>query len=176
MTYISMLRAINVGGKQVGMEKLKRLYESLDFKNVRSYIQSGNVLFESPNSDPLELGNKIEKEISKTFGFGVFVVIRTDKEIQKIIENNPLSKKDPTKLHVTFLRDLVTDYPSEEIRKAKDKAEEFVIRGKEVYLFCPNGYGITKLSNSYFEKKMKTVATTRNWRTVNMFLAMSVSD
>lgn len=171
-----MLRGVNVGGKKVEMEKLRRVYESLSLGNVRSYIQSGNVLFESSNSDAHLLVNRIEKEIAKAFGFDVSIIMRTDKEIRKIIENNPLSGKDPTKLHVTFLLEEPDDFPVEEVRRIKNKAEDFEIKGKEIYLFCPNGYGKTKLSNSFFEKKLKTVATTRNWRTVNTFLTMAASN
>jgi uncharacterized protein (DUF1697 family) len=175
-TYVSMLRGINVGGKKAGMEKLKHVYESMGFKNVRSYIQSGNVLFDSPSVDASQLRKDLEKGVEKAFGFQVSVIIRTDAEIKKVIANNPLVKNDPTKLHVTFLLDRPDSFPIEEIEAAKDRREDFALKGKEVYLYCPNGYGRTKLSNTFFERKLKTVATTRNWNTVNAFLAMSTAN
>jgi uncharacterized protein (DUF1697 family) len=176
VTYISMLRGVNVGGGKMEMEKLRRLYEVLGFKSVRSYIQSGNVLFECPGGkhDDSEISDTIEKQIKKAFDMDVPVLIRTDEEIRGIIRNNPFAKKDPTKLHVTFLRSApMQNPPIEEIRKVKDAKEEFAIMGKEVYLFLPNGYGTSKLSNTFFERKLKVAATTRNWRTVNAFVSIS---
>jgi uncharacterized protein (DUF1697 family) len=172
-TYISMLRGVNVGGKKMEMEKLRQIYESMGFKNVRSYIQSGNVLFEYSKMNDLALSQKIEKQILKAFGMEVPVLIRTDREIRSIIEKNPYSKKDPSKLHVTFLRsEPIQDPPLEEIKEVKDSAEEFAILGREVYLFLPKGYGTSKLTNTFFERKLNVSATTRNWRTVNTFVSM----
>src|SRR3989344_3570057 len=167
-TYISILRGINVGGqKKIKMEELKKLYESLGFKNVRTYIQSGNVIFECLDTNLAELIYQIEQKIKNSFGFDVIVLIKTKNEIQKLIKNNPFAKKDPSKLHVTFLSDIKTKPPTDEINNTKDKTEEFFISGREIYLFCPNGYGISKLSNNFFERKLNTSATTRNWKTVN---------
>ena len=173
-SYVSMLRAVNVGGRKVEMEKLRDLYASMGFKNVRSYIQSGNVLFEYPKSNRPGLSEKIEKQIKKTFGMDVSVLIRTDSELQRIVESSPFSKKDQSKLHVTFLRSEPSRDPEleEEINKAKNREEEFAIMGKEVYLFLPNGYGTSKLTNTFFERKLKVIATTRNWKTVNVFVSM----
>jgi uncharacterized protein (DUF1697 family) len=166
--YISMLRGINVGGqKKIKMNELALLYESRGFEKVQTYIQSGNVVFVSPERDSEKLSAKIEKEIKRRFGFDVAVLIRTAGEIQKIIKNNPFKGKDENYLHVTFLNGKPQEIPIEEIIKVKSGSEEFHIEGREIYLFCPNGYGNTKLSNNFFERKLKVAATTRNWRTVN---------
>jgi uncharacterized protein (DUF1697 family) len=173
-TYISMLRGINVSGqKKIKMDELKKLYESLDFKNVQTYLHSGNVIFECSDTNVAKLINKIERKIKNSFGFDVLVLIRTITEIQKLIENTPFVKKDTSKLHVTFLSDTPTKSPINEINKIKDKSEEFFISGKEIYLFCPKGYGRTKLSNNFFERKLKLSATTRNWKTVNKLLEIA---
>ncbi|MDA4114026.1 MAG: DUF1697 domain-containing protein [Thaumarchaeota archaeon] len=173
-TYISMLRGINVGGqKKVRMGELKGLYESLGFGKVRTYIQSGNVLFEYRDTDRSSLVRKIERGIDDRFGFEVPVVIRTKDELQRVIANSPFAGKDDTKVHVTFLSAEPTGLTAEEISGAKDEAEEFSISGNEIYLFCPNGYGVTKLSNAFLERKLKVSATTRNWRTVKTLLSMA---
>jgi uncharacterized protein (DUF1697 family) len=167
-----MLRGINVGGKKVEMEKLRSGYISLGLQNVRSYIQSGNVVFESSNHNIPELTSSIEKKIKSSWGFDVAVFIRNDNEIRRIVENNPFGKRDQSKLHVTFLRKEPQQFPFDEIGKVKTKSEDVSFSSKEIYLFCPNGYGNTKLSNAFFERKLKTLATTRNWNTVNTLLSM----
>jgi uncharacterized protein (DUF1697 family) len=170
-TYVSMLRGINVGRKKrIKMEDLKDLYRSLDFKDVRTYIQSGNVVFKYHDYPTLELREKIGKEIKDVFGFDVSVIIRTKDELQEIIENNPFQKEDIKQLHVTFLSDIPTQKTVKEIDQIKDESERFSISGKEIYLFLPHGYGRTRLSNDFFEKKLNVSATTRNWKTVNKLL------
>lgn len=173
-TYVSMLRGINVGGQKiVKMEQLKVLYESLGFTDVRTYVQSGNVLFEGSEPDSSNLSRKIKERIRKSFNLEVSVFIRTEDELRRLIEENPFEGKDAGKLHVTFLSERPATWPLDEISNAKEGGEEFLISGKEIFLFLPNGYGRTKLSNNFFEKKLKVNATTRNWRTVNSLLSMA---
>jgi uncharacterized protein (DUF1697 family) len=171
-----MIRGINVGGrKRVKMEELQRIYGSMGFQNVRTYVQSGNVVFESPESDSMEmLAREIEKKISTSFGFDeVVVLVRTTDDFRKLIQDTPFGGLDDGKIHVTFLSREPQSLPAEEIGRAKDRAEAYAICGKEIYLFCPNGYGRTKLSNNFFERKLKVRATTRNWKTINALLAMA---
>jgi uncharacterized protein (DUF1697 family) len=172
-TYISMLRGVNVGKNQMRMEELRLLYESLGFGDVRSYVQSGNVVFEHDDTDISKLRELIERSISKHFGFEAPVFVRTRDELRTVVENNPLTGKDETKLHVIFLSNAPANFPLDELARAKDKAEDFACSGAEVYLFCPNSYGQTKLSNAFFERKLGVAATTRNWRTVNALLSMA---
>lgn len=172
-TYISMLRGVNVGSNQIKMEELRVLYESLGFKDVRSYVQSGNVIFAHSDSNIPKITGRIEKRIRERFGFEAPVFIRTVKEIRAIVDKNPLASRDETKLHVTFLSAVPSRFPLEEIAKAKDGEEDLSFSGREVYLFCPNGYGRTRLSNAFLERKLKVSATTRNWRTVNALLSMA---
>jgi uncharacterized protein (DUF1697 family) len=172
--YVCMLRGVNVGGKKVEMKKLRHLFESIGLSKVRSYIQSGNVLFHSPNEKPEELQALLEKRIIKAFGFEVRVVIRSAKQIKATIKKNPFSEKDSNFLHVTFLQDNpVKDYSLEKLSKSKAGEEDFIVSDREVYVYCPNGYGRTKLNNTFFEKNLGVFATTRNWRTVNALASIS---
>jgi len=172
-TYVSMLREINVSGqKTVKMEELKKLYESLGLKDVQAYIQSGNVIFKSSEAGSILTG-RIEKKIREYFGFDVVVLLRTKDELQKLVNNNPFSKKSIDNLYVTFLSGYPALSPLEELNKAKAKSEEFFISGREICLFCPDGYGKTKLSNNFFERKLNVQATTRNWKTVNKLLELA---
>jgi uncharacterized protein (DUF1697 family) len=178
-TFISILRGINVSGqKKILMADLKVLYENLKFKDVRTYIQSGNVIFKSnePLSD-IEFEKKIEDQIFKKYDFHVPVIIRSEDEIRKIIAANPFLKEkniEQKKLHVTFLSNIPDKENVESIEKMDFSPDKFMISGKEVYLYVPNGYGETKISNTFFEKKLKVKATTRNWNTVNKLSELSV--
>jgi len=168
-TYLSILRGINVSGqKSIRMKYLKDLYENLGFEEVQTYVQSGNVVFRTPDLKPGELAVKISRQIEKEFGFGVPVLVMTREQLKKIIDNNPLSKdpqKDPAFLHVTFLSSEPAEVKMDRIEPKKSAGEEIVISGKVIYLYCPNGYGKTKLSNSFLESILKVTATTRNWKT-----------
>ena len=176
--YISILRGINLGGhNKILMSDLKLLYESLYFTQVVTYIQSGNVIFEAKdNEDPSELAQKIEHAIAEKYSFTVPVIIRTVEEWAKIVSNNPFLREegiDLEKLHVTFLSDLPSDVPLDKIKTFDYPPDKFVIMDKNVYLYCPIDYGHTKLSNSFFESKLKVKATTRNWKTLNKLLELS---
>jgi uncharacterized protein (DUF1697 family) len=174
--FISLLRGINVGGqKRIGMADLVQLCTSLGFDNVRIYLQSGNVLFESQDRDPGRLSAMISENISGKFGFPVKVITRTSDELRRIILANPLAKEglDADKFHVTFLSDSPTEeFPGSRM-KGEDGPDRYVIIGREIYLFCPNGYGRTKFSTSFFEKKLGVFATTRNWKTVTTLAEMA---
>jgi len=175
-TCISMLRGVNVGGhKRISMEQLKACYESLGFNGARTYVQSGNVVFEHETSDPSDIVDRIQGAIKRNLGLDVRVIIRTREEMLSVIKNSPFKGLDQSKVHVTFLSEKPSSFPLKEIDAVKGGAERFSVSGREVYLFCPNGYGKTKLSNQFLEKKTKVYATTRNWRTVNAlyFLANS---
>ncbi len=173
-----MLRGINVSGqKKVKMADLKSLYESLEFTNVKIYIQSGNVIFESSILDVEKLKQNIEQKIEKIFRFYVSVIIRSKEEFESIIKRNPLthhgSAEDDTKLLVTFLTDVPPESIANAIQQFVTKPEALEVRGKEIYLHCPNGYGRSKLSNSFLERKLGVTATTRNWKTVKKLYDLS---
>jgi uncharacterized protein (DUF1697 family) len=177
-TFISILRGINVSGqKKIRMADLTALYQEQNLRNVITYIQSGNVIFTTgENATPQTLSKKIELAIKKKYRFDVPVIIRTAQEIKKTIFANPFLKRsdvDKERLYVTFLEEHPEDHAVENIRSVDYTPEEFVIKNREIFLYCPNGYGNAKLSNNFFENKLKITATTRNWRTVNTLLAMA---
>jgi uncharacterized protein (DUF1697 family) len=175
-TYVAMLRGINVGsGKIVKMERLRVSFEALGFGGVRTYVQSGNVIFESEQKSATELSKKIEEKIQRDFGFTVPVLVKTSKEMVQIVSDNPLVKEkgiDHSKLHVTFLFDAPPKTAVEALEPLARGREQLRVLNREIYLYCPDGYGNTKLSNNAIEKKLSVVATTRNWRTVNALREM----
>jgi len=171
MKYVSVLRGINVSGqKKIKMTDLKSLYESLELQNVVTYIQSGNVIFDANSKDKSELKAKIERAIEEEYEFHVPVEIRTHREISDIINNNPLGpvdlQKDGTKVLVTFLSSQPMQDRISNLQHHVAAPEQLFVMGKEVYLYCPNGYGRSKLSNIFLEKKLGVGATTRNWKSV----------
>jgi len=180
MRYIALLRGINVSGqKKIKMVDLKNLFEAIGFKNVKTYIQSGNVIFDYKHSDIEKLANEIEKKISETFGFFVNTIIRTYEELRNIINNNPFVKElnvELDNLYVTFMLDIPDSSTVMLLDVKKEVDEKLSIISREIYLYCPNGYGKTKLNNVMVEKKLKTVATTRNWKTINNLLEISKQD
>ena len=176
-TYISLLRGINVNGqRKIQMKDLAELYALLGFEKIVTYVQSGNVVFSSKLNTISKLAQIIEKGIEDKFGYVVPVKVMEQNELQKIISGNPFLKVkgiDITKLHVTFLSSAPTKENLKKIISADDDNDKMVIAGKEIYLLCPNGYGRTKLTNSFFENKLKTKATTRNWKTVNALMELT---
>lgn len=176
-TYISILRGINVSGqKLIKMDALKKMYENLNFENIQTYVQSGNVIFSSKEKEPKKLERIISSKIETEFGFEVPVIVLNTKTLETIIENNPLAKnilKDISFLHVTFLADNPTQFDKESIIEKKQPEEEIEFTQNAVYLYCPNGYGKTKLNNNFLENKLKVKATTRNWKTTNELLKLA---
>ncbi|KAA9331755.1 DUF1697 domain-containing protein [Adhaeribacter soli] len=174
-TYTALLRGINVSGhKKIKMPDLKALFENLGFTNVRTYIQSGNVVFDSETSEDLE--SKISAKIREQFGFEVPVICRNKQEMEEVLRRNPyaeMAEFDPEKLYVTFLAEEPQPDKLEAIKAFTFEPEMYTILGREVYVYCFNGYGNTKLENLFFEKKLKVTCTTRNWRTVNKLVEMS---
>jgi uncharacterized protein (DUF1697 family) len=176
-TCIALLRGINVSGhKMIKMEELKKVLSELNFTNIRTYIQSGNIVFESEKSDPAYLEKQMGDKILSHFGFPVPVLIRSRAELDDIHKNNPFlgKRSEPIdKLHVTFFPEEPDQILWNKIEKNSFLPDEFIVSGREVYLLCPNGYGQTKLTNQFFENKLKLTATTRNWKTIQTLLQMS---
>ncbi len=173
VTYISMLRGVNVGrGKRIDMNDLKDLYRSLGFHNTTTYIQSGNIIFQSPELENSILENWIAKGIKEKYAFDLPVLVLTKNELENVITDNPMPEADKTNIYVTFLDENPCIKPDidgiiTEINNIKGVSEKIFISSCAVYLYCPFGYSKTRLSNNFLEKKLNTTATTRNWRTVN---------
>ena len=177
-TYIAILRGINVSGhKLIKMDALRKLFDGMGFKNTKTYIQSGNVVFQGKQVKGQDLEKKIASGILKEFGFEVPILVKEVGELEVVLKNNPFinkRKEDVTKLHVTFLSAEPEKANTDKIKDGNYATDEFIVIGKAIYLFCPNGYGNTKLSNTFFENKLKVTATTRNWKTINELVAMAV--
>lgn len=177
--YVAMLRGINVSGQKIiKMERLRESFALLGCSDVRTYIQSGNVVFTAAKTSTGNLVKKIAGKILADFELVVPVVVRTSEELDAVLKNNPLLKLpgvDESKLHVTFLSETAPKTAAEILKPLAAKSERFAVCGREIYLYCPDGYGDTKLSNSVIEKKLFAQATTRNWKTVNTLFAMAQS-
>lgn len=169
-TYIALLRGINVSGsKKIKMVELKALFEELKFKKVKTYIQSGNVIFQS-KKDRDKIIKTIFNGIKKKYGYEVTIVLKTPAELKKVIASNPYAKKaadDYKKLYITFLEEAPSKENFSTIKDFKSNNDEFVLKGTVIFVFCPDGYGTTKLHNNFFEKKLKIGATSRNWNSLN---------
>jgi uncharacterized protein (DUF1697 family) len=175
-TYISILRGINVSGHNlIKMKALQEMYVKLGFTNVKTYIQSGNVVFESERMHADKLSLVISEGIRHNFGFDVPVIVITNQLLKDVVANNMFIRdrgEDISKLHVTFLSEEPLKNLVETIEAEKYLPDEFHIIPQAVCLFCPNGYGNTKLSNAFFEKRLKVQATTRNWKTITELAKM----
>ena len=161
--YAAMLRGINLGSRnRVAMPALRELFEELGFTDVETYVQSGNVVF-SASSKPQ--GHAIAKRIAKDLDVTSPVLIRSATELAEIVQGVPFTG-DASAFHVTLLEDKPKAADVKAIDPEKFAPDEFKVVGKDVYLRCPKGYGVSKLSNAFWEKKLATVATTRNWKTI----------
>ncbi len=178
--YISLLRGINVSGRRmIRMEALRAMFESMGFGNVVSYLQSGNVVFNSKKQPTEKLSKAIAASIESDFGFDVPVITLDVEKLLRIIQGNPFandSSSDPAHWYVTFLADTPAPYDAGRIEEKKQTGEAIVFTDEAVYLYCPGGYGNTKLSNTFLESKLKVVATTRNWKTTTELLRLAGSD
>jgi len=172
-----MLRGINVGGhEKVPMKQLRAMFEALGFDQVRTFIQSGNVVFNAAKISPLNLSKRIEARILEEFGFAVSVLTKTSEEMGKAIQANPFLREkgiDTTKLHVSFLAEAPAVAGLKKLESLDAGCDQFRASGHEIYLYCPGGYGQTKLANNALEKMLSVSATTRNWNTVNKLYEMS---
>jgi uncharacterized protein (DUF1697 family) len=173
-TYVALLRGVNVSGQnKVGMKELRARLLGLGLQNVATYIQSGNVVFQT--SAASDLTRLIERDIRKGFGVSVTVLLRTKEQLRRVSTQNPFLPRgdDPGTLHVTFLAETPKATQVREVTAKARGPDELVVRGREVYLRCPNGYGRTKLTNTFLERQLGSPATTRNWRTVLELVAMT---
>ncbi|HEY5713932.1 MAG TPA: DUF1697 domain-containing protein [Candidatus Gracilibacteria bacterium] len=173
-TYISLLRGINVSGqKKILMEDLRKLCGDLGWENVETYIQSGNIVYQSKATPGEELSEVLSQAIKKAYGFEVSVMTLTPEYLREVVEGIPFTDYDEKKLYMTFFQALPEVIPMEKIAQAKAPTEVIVIGDGVIYLYCPEGYGNTKLSNNFLEKTMDVAATTRNFNTVNILQEMS---
>ena len=168
-TYLALLRGVNVGGaNKVPMKELRGLFEDLDHEDVRTYLQSGNVVFEGRSSSSKKLAGEAERAISEAFGVDISVILRTRPELKRVAAGNPFPTEDvkPSLLHVMFLSDAPSPASVKTLDPDRSPPDEFKVKGREVYLWYPDGSARTKLTIDYFEQMLGTRATSRNWNTI----------
>ncbi|HWP06728.1 MAG TPA: DUF1697 domain-containing protein [Polyangiaceae bacterium] len=168
-TFVALLRAINVGGRNsLPMKTLAGMFEALGCKNVRTYIQSGNVVFEASETLHKRLPKAIHDAIQKECGFSVPVVTRSEAELAKVARAHHFEKrsKDPKALHVAFLADVPGADRIALLDPKRSPPDEFKLIGRDLHLLLPNGVGSSKLTNVYLDAKLGTVSTIRNLATI----------
>ncbi len=174
MKYIAFLRGINVGGKnKIKMETLREVFSNAPgFSNVKTYINSGNVIFETSETDDKKLAAKIETAIEKEFALKIKVMTRTFDEIKYIIENNPFAGQfeNDKNLHVLFLDDELPKVKRGILLEHNNENEMFAVSDREIFCLLRVGVADSLLGRDYVGKKLKVSATARNWRTVNKVL------
>lgn len=163
--HVALLRAINLGPKnKLPMKDLAAFFTAAGAKDVRTFINSGNVLFTAPPAMIAGIDKKVREAITKRFGFEAPIVFRTGAEMTKVARGNPFT--DDAFLHVTFFADAPKKKNLALLEPKQHPSEEIVLRGRELYLQLPNGVGQTKLIASFVDKTLETFGTTRNFRTV----------
>jgi uncharacterized protein (DUF1697 family) len=175
-TYIALLRGINVSGhKIIKMELLRKMFEKMGFENVKTYIQSGNVVFQSNEKDISKLEELIRKEIEKEFGFDVHIKILISEELKSALDENPFLKDDSLDIKQHYFAFLGQN-PSEEnweiLKNLELNGELTELGNKVVFIHYPNGAGQSKLSNNLIENKLKVKSTMRNLNTSRKLLEM----
>ena len=164
------------GHNSIKMAELALLFKDLGFNDVQTFIQSGNVIFKSDNNEG-ELREKIEKGISARFGYDIAAMIRTVDELEALFLSNPYLKEEdfnPAKMAVIFLHEPVTDTQSAKVSSISYPPDKFQIGEREIFIYCPNGFGRTKLYTNFFENKMGVSGTARNWKTISAIFEIAL--
>lgn len=179
--YIAFLRGINVSGqKLIRMEHLRTVFADMKFRNVQTYIQSGNVIFDAlTTTTPEALQQKIEKQLLKTYGFEVTTIVRTLAQIEEIITHNPFAAQmgeEHTMLYVAILPTLPDSSLVNALVALSTELDSYEVREREVYAFCRKNIGKNLFSTMLIEKKLKLPATVRNWATMNKLLTYQTTE
>jgi uncharacterized protein (DUF1697 family) len=167
--YVALLRGINVGGKnKLPMADLSAMFTAVGCSAVQTYIQSGNVVFEAPAAVAGGAAALVAQAIADRFGYRIPVVLRTAAELAAVALENPLLAKgaDPSVLHVVFLAGAPAASRVAALDPNRSPPDELLVRGREIYLACPNGIARTRITNAYLDATLATTSTLRNWRTV----------
>jgi uncharacterized protein (DUF1697 family) len=176
--YIAMLRGINIGPhKRMKMDKLRACCEGLGFADVKTYIQSGNVIFKTPKLSPAALATKLGECIVKDFGFSAEVISRSREEMKAIIDHNPFMKErgiDLSKLHVLFLSGSASVAALKKLRELTLAPDRTHTSGKEIYFYFPNGVSGSSLWKHPLDRVLSLPVTMRNWKTVTALYQMAM--
>jgi uncharacterized protein (DUF1697 family) len=175
-TLISFLRGINMTGhNSLRMSDLRELYIKLGFTDAETYIQSGNVIFSS-DEFVRDISLKIENAILERFSYKIPVMVRTVQEIKDLFSGNPYineEKFDPSKMAVLFLHEKPVSSQLDKVKNINYPPDRFEIKDREIFIYCPNGFGRTKLYTNFFENKMGVVGTARNWKSITTILDLA---
>jgi len=173
-TYIALLRGINVGGhRKILMKDLKDLLNSIGLKNCITYIQSGNIVFNTIESNTDDIASMISTEIEKHFSFDVPTIVVTLNELVEISQENIFARKETKQLYYTFLSTPPTKEDADKFSELKFDNTQFELKKKGIYLNFDTKVSDSKLSNNLIEKKLKVSATTRNWKTIQKLLTIA---
>jgi uncharacterized protein (DUF1697 family) len=175
MIYLALLRGINLGPKnKIAMPELSEIFSQTGCSDVRTYIQSGNVIFTASPELSRRLPDLIAAQIQERFGLKVPVMLRTLAEMRGVIRTNPFLKEGAAEdiLHVMFLANLPKPGGANSLDPNRSPPNRFVVHGKEVYLLFPHGFAQNKLTSSYFDSKLGTIGTVRTWRTVKKLVEL----
>lgn len=168
--YVALLRGINVGGhRKIKMAELRSACEEIGLSQVQTYIQSGNIIFRSPQENAETIAQQIKSAILETFGHDVITFVIDKEAYEQVIVDNPFEERedpDPKKLHVCFLYKEVDTSLESELQAVESKRDQVILHPKALYLYCPDGFGRTKYTDSIIKRILKTSGTTRNWRSV----------
>jgi uncharacterized protein (DUF1697 family) len=169
-TYVAFLRGINVGKeRRVRTADIKVLMESLGYASVVTYLQSGNFVFQAEAGSPGQISLNLSRAIKERFDFELRVLVLTGEELLALLDGNPLTSRedlDLDKLHATILDGQPALRGEDDLLSLCHPPEEVALGERAIYLYCPEGYRNTRLTNSFIEKRLGLSATTRNWRTV----------
>jgi uncharacterized protein (DUF1697 family) len=174
-TFVALLRAVNVGGVKVAMAELRGRLEGLGLTDVQTHVQSGNVVFDAVADDPAVHAAAVEDAIRRGLGLDVRALVLSAAHLARIAQANPFLAvgADQSSLHATFLFEPVTESAFTALALPAREGEQAALGEQVAYLHLPHGYGRSKLSNAYFERALRTAATTRNWRTVTTLVELS---
>jgi uncharacterized protein (DUF1697 family) len=174
--YVGLLRGLNLGGKhRLSMQELGRIFTEAACTNVVTYIQSGNVVFETTPGRSKKLPELIPSMVQEQFGITTPLVIRSAPEMQEILGTNPFRNDsvEASRLHVYFLSATPTPASVEKLDANRSPGDHFAVVGKEIFLDLSNGMGRSKLTNAYFDSKLSVISTARNWQTVQKLAALA---
>jgi uncharacterized protein (DUF1697 family) len=165
--HVALLRGVNVGGaNKLAMSDLTAIFESAGCVGVETIIQSGNVVFEAPTAIVNGLASAVAEQIRLRHGLQTPVILRSRAELRAIVNGNPFAGADEALLHVMCLAERPAESDIAALDPQRSPPDEFIVRGDNIYLRMPNGIGRSKLTNAYFDRVLRTIGTTRNWRTI----------
>jgi uncharacterized protein (DUF1697 family) len=174
---IAMLRGVNLGGtRRLRMDDLGAVFASLKLRDVRTYIQSGNVVFNTTGGDLAALGRKLEKAIERRFGFHADVIQRRAAEMRDVVTRNPFAERrglEPGRLIVTFLAADPGEKARAAVRTIPVAPEELYVNGRELYVYFAGGVGRSRLPAAAIERALGVSGTARNWNTVRKLLEIA---